>query len=180
MKVKSESKVAQSCLTLSDPMDCILPGSSVHGIFPGKSTGVGCHCLLWSSFILRHHSLTPNLQSSFVNTSTLQMFMSVQDNGDSEFRMTPFSPGVSAGLSFRNCLMESLLRPPEWPSLQKLFHYPLPPPGKMLTQDFVTSHEVMGPEENISSSGSPLALGFTRAQFCGRNPVQRPHGTTVV
>ena len=31
MKVKSESEVAQSCLTLSDPMDCSLPGSSVHG-----------------------------------------------------------------------------------------------------------------------------------------------------
>ena len=32
MKVKSESEVAQSCLTLSDTMDCSLPGSSVHGI----------------------------------------------------------------------------------------------------------------------------------------------------
>ena len=32
MKVKSESEVAQLCLTLSDPMDCSLPGSSVHGI----------------------------------------------------------------------------------------------------------------------------------------------------
>ena len=31
MKVKSESEVAQSCLTLSDPMDCSLPGSSIHG-----------------------------------------------------------------------------------------------------------------------------------------------------
>ena len=31
MKVKSESEVAQSCPTLSDPMDCSLPGSSVHG-----------------------------------------------------------------------------------------------------------------------------------------------------
>ena len=46
MKVKSENEVAQSCLTLSDPMDCSLPGSSIHGIFPGKSTGVGCHCRL--------------------------------------------------------------------------------------------------------------------------------------
>ena len=46
MKVKSEGEVAQSCPTLLDPMDCSLPGSSVHGIFPGKSTGVGCHCLL--------------------------------------------------------------------------------------------------------------------------------------
>ena len=33
MKVKSESEVAQSYMTLSDPMDCSLPGSSVHGIF---------------------------------------------------------------------------------------------------------------------------------------------------
>ena len=32
MKVKSESEAAQSCLTLSDPMDCSLPGSSIHGI----------------------------------------------------------------------------------------------------------------------------------------------------
>ena len=32
MKVKSESEVAQMCLTPSDPMDCSLPGSSVHGI----------------------------------------------------------------------------------------------------------------------------------------------------
>ena len=55
MKVKSASEVAQSCLTLSNPMDCSLPGSSVHGRrsifissvhFLDKSTGVGCHCLL--------------------------------------------------------------------------------------------------------------------------------------
>ena len=31
MKVKNESEVAQSCPTLSDPMDCSLPGSSIHG-----------------------------------------------------------------------------------------------------------------------------------------------------
>ena len=36
MKVKGESEVAQSCLTLSDPMDCNLPGSSVHGIFQAR------------------------------------------------------------------------------------------------------------------------------------------------
>ena len=36
MKVKSESEVTQSCLTLSDPMDCSLPGSSVHGIFQAR------------------------------------------------------------------------------------------------------------------------------------------------
>ena len=36
MKVKSESEVAQSCLTLSDPMDCSPPGSSVHRIFQAR------------------------------------------------------------------------------------------------------------------------------------------------
>ena len=36
IKVKSESEVAQSCPTLSDPMDCSLPGSSVHGIFQAR------------------------------------------------------------------------------------------------------------------------------------------------
>ena len=40
MKVKSESEIAQWCLTLSDPMDCSPQDS------PGKSTGVGCHFLL--------------------------------------------------------------------------------------------------------------------------------------
>ena len=72
MKVKSESEVAQACRTLSDPMDCSLPGSSVHGIFqarvlewvaiaflhglyspwnsPGQNTGVGSLSLLQGIF----------------------------------------------------------------------------------------------------------------------------------
>ena len=36
MKVKSESEVAQLCLTLHDPMDCSTPGSPVHGIFQAR------------------------------------------------------------------------------------------------------------------------------------------------
>ena len=36
MKVKSESEVTQSCPTLSDPMDCSLPSSSIHGIFQAR------------------------------------------------------------------------------------------------------------------------------------------------
>ena len=42
--------VAQSCLTLCNPMDCSPPGSSVHGHSPGKNTGVGCHFLLRGIF----------------------------------------------------------------------------------------------------------------------------------
>ena len=49
--------VAQSCLTLCDPMDCSLLGSSVHGIilcpwnYPGRNIGVGCHFLLQGIFL---------------------------------------------------------------------------------------------------------------------------------
>ena len=39
----------QSCLALCNPVDYIPPGSSVHGIFLAKNTGVGCHFLLRGS-----------------------------------------------------------------------------------------------------------------------------------
>ena len=45
------AKLLQSCLTLCDPMDYSLPDSSVHGIFSGKNTGVGCHFLLQGIFL---------------------------------------------------------------------------------------------------------------------------------
>ena len=60
MKGKSESEVAQSCPTLSNPMDCSLPRLLHPWDFPGKSTGVGCHCLLQMVFLTTHlfsHSL---------------------------------------------------------------------------------------------------------------------------
>ena len=41
MKLKSESEVAQSCPTPSDPMDCSLPGSSIHGIFQARVLELG-------------------------------------------------------------------------------------------------------------------------------------------
>ena len=46
MKVKSESEVAQSCQTLSDLMDCSLPGSSVHGIFQARGLEWGAIAFL--------------------------------------------------------------------------------------------------------------------------------------
>ena len=53
------SEVAQLYLTLCDPMDCSLPGSSIHGIFPGKNTGVGRHFLLQEIFLTQ--GLNPGL-----------------------------------------------------------------------------------------------------------------------
>ena len=51
--------VAQSHLPLCDPMDCSLPGSSVHGDSPGKNTGVRCHALLQGIFPIQ--GLNPGL-----------------------------------------------------------------------------------------------------------------------
>ena len=47
------AKLLQLCLTLCDPMDCSLPGSSVHGNSPGKNFGVGCHALLQQIFLIQ-------------------------------------------------------------------------------------------------------------------------------
>ena len=44
---------AQLCSTLCDPLDCSLPGSSIHGIFPGKNTGVGCYFFLQEIFLIQ-------------------------------------------------------------------------------------------------------------------------------
>ena len=51
--------VAQSCLTLCNPMECSLPGSSVHGDSPSQNTGVGCHALL--QVIFPSQELNPGL-----------------------------------------------------------------------------------------------------------------------
>ena len=52
--------VAQSCLTLCDPMDCSSPDSSVYGDSPDKNTRVGCHALLQGIFPTQ--GLNPGLQ----------------------------------------------------------------------------------------------------------------------
>ena len=51
--------VAQSCLTLCNPMDWSPLGSSAHGDSPGKTTGVGCHALLQEIFLTQ--GLNPSL-----------------------------------------------------------------------------------------------------------------------
>ena len=50
VKVKNESEVAQSCPTLSDPMDCSLPGSSVHEIFQARVLEWGA--IAFSDFLI--------------------------------------------------------------------------------------------------------------------------------
>ena len=58
MKVKWESEVAQSCPILSNPMDCSLPGSSIHGIFQAR-------VLEWGviAFSVRHYGRSLNAEA---------------------------------------------------------------------------------------------------------------------
>ena len=79
MKVKGKIEVAQSCPTCSNPMDCSLPGSSVHGIFqarvlesgaiafsdPYMTTGKAIVLTMWT-FVGKLMSLLFNVLSRFV------------------------------------------------------------------------------------------------------------------
>ena len=65
MKVKSESQVTQSCPTLSDPMDCSLPGFSVHSIFQARVLEWGA--IAFSESFAYHTLIT----SVFANLFTL-------------------------------------------------------------------------------------------------------------
>ena len=49
--------------SICDPMDCSLPGSSVHGISQGRNIGVGCHFLLQGIFLTGIKPMAPALQA---------------------------------------------------------------------------------------------------------------------
>ena len=75
MKVKSESEAAQSCPTLSDPMDRSLPGSSIHGIFQVRVLEWGA--IAFSAYLaysqINQYYLSLSLPSSISNTKRTNM-----------------------------------------------------------------------------------------------------------
>ena len=105
MKVKSESEVAQSCPTLSDLMDCSLPGSSVHGIFQAR--GLEWDAIAFSRInprkyqIVRTHTkkttciqnpASPNHQEHPVqDASSKQQTMKIQMQSSADRIITSFS-----------------------------------------------------------------------------------------
>ena len=60
--------VTQLCMTLCNPMKCSLPGSSIHGVSPGKNTEMGCHALLQGVFPNQGSNGSPALQVDSVLT----------------------------------------------------------------------------------------------------------------
>ena len=93
MKVKSESEVAQSCPTLSDPMDCSPPGSSIHGIFQAR-------VLKWGAIAF---SITP----TYIALSPLLDIYVAKLNEVSVLVGYGCHKGVLGGLNNRNLFFHS-------------------------------------------------------------------------
>ena len=98
MKVRSESEVAQSCLTLREPMDCSLPGSSIHGIFQAR-------VLEWGAIAF-----------SITLPKTLQFLMTFNDPSHSVMSnsLQPYglkSPGSSVHGIFQTRILEWIAIP---------------------------------------------------------------------
>ena len=79
MKVKSESEVGQSCQTVSDPMDCSPPGSSIHGILQARVLEWGAIAFSESVLVLskfKSDSTYSELLSSWINKNKLFKYLS--------------------------------------------------------------------------------------------------------
>ena len=92
MKVKSESEVAESCLTLSDPMDCSPPVSSVHGIFQAR-------VLEWGAITFSLKYLT-STQYCAQSLSHVQLFATVGTVALQALSMGIFMQEYWSGLPF--------------------------------------------------------------------------------
>ena len=82
MKVKSESEVAQSCSTLRDPMDCSLPGSSVHRVFQARVLETGAITFSEISSKERLKAI-PKIKflKCFFSICTLESYDKISSNG---------------------------------------------------------------------------------------------------
>ena len=132
MKVKSESEVTQSCLTLSDPMDCSPPGSSIHGIFQAR-------VLEWVAIAFSHPYMTTGKTIALTRWTFVGKVLSLLFNMLSRL--------VLAFLPRSKHLLISRLQSPSAVILEP-----------QIIQSFTVSlaspsiyHEVMGPDSMILS-----------------------------
>ena len=108
MKVKSESEVAQSYLTLSDPMDCSLPGSIIHRIFQARVLELAPFHGLWQKTWDWVQSLRTVLLTSIAVT---EISISVSYPSSSPHRTTQGGAGDSY-----TCGRFTGEKPPGWGS----------------------------------------------------------------
>ena len=97
MKVKNESEVARSCPTLSDPVDCSLPGSSIHGFSKQE---------YWSELTLSSHLIT--VESTF-KYHVLALLGSCSGVGMPQIKsLEPLSLNIEFRF-YRMCVMTAVL-----------------------------------------------------------------------
>ena len=119
MKVKSESEVAQSCPTLSDPMDCSLPGTSTHGIFQARVLEWGAiafsiNCSYWSP------KLNPCTQLKFLEFKPSGVYMAYCDLNKKICRLPP--PSTYPCVGWGSMITSSIHKREEWKTQQTLVH----------------------------------------------------------
>ena len=88
MKVKSGSEVAQSCPTVSDPMDCSPPGSSIHGIFQARG-------LEWGTTALSVINYTPLQNGLMLKNKIKEVFLT---HTEPQRRLACLTPANTVGL----------------------------------------------------------------------------------
>ena len=125
INVKSESEVAQSCLTLCDPMDCSLPSSSVHGIFQARVLEWGA--IAFSKEVLR-------LRNKNISNCVLFFFFFFQS-------LQRLTRALELNKWLQFCKYSEFMRPP-WTSLfsRLLFSYIL----KLVIGCFLVHSELLG------------------------------------
>ena len=94
--MKSESEVAQSCPTLSDPMDCSLPGSSVHGIFQARVLEWGAIAFSKYMLGLLNHCSKDYIKYCFLSCSHGWFSQTYSCNEEVQ-KLSPRPPLVSGG-----------------------------------------------------------------------------------
>ena len=87
MKVKSESEVTQSCPTPRDPMDCSLPGSSIHRIFQARVLEWGAIAF---SVVGSYDSFIPNRFRIFILSYIVAVSIYIPINSEKGFRFLHF------------------------------------------------------------------------------------------
>ena len=93
--------IAQSCLTLWDPVDCSSPDYSIHGDSPGKNTRVGCHALLQWIFP------TQGLKPSLLHCRQILHCLSHQGRSDTYISILLFPHSLLCNLLFDLILQHS-------------------------------------------------------------------------
>ena len=146
MKVKSESEVTQLCPTLSDLMDCSLPGSSVHGIFQAR-------VLEWGAIAFS----APRLPASpkFASTQAAALPTSASEPNSAPHASLVLHPEPNGPLPARPVLLPASVtyRMPPPPTTITWFCLP---PSSLLAPDLISPRPV-----SLQASGQPIPLVFS-------------------